>query len=80
MKMVRIEKYVQGVTQERFKLPAGIARLVVRLLPTEARAQLRRRGLDVDALLNTATPAGDVQWLDVREDGVEKRICIRIDR
>lgn len=80
MKMVRIEKYVQGVAQERFKFPAAVARLVVRLLPTEARAQLRRRGLDVDALLNAATPAGGVQWLDVREDGIEKRICISIDR
>lgn len=80
MKIVCIEKYVQGVAQERLKLPVGVARLVVRLLPTEARAQLRRRGLDVDALLNAATPAGGMQWLDVREDGIEKRICIRIDR
>jgi len=78
MKMIRIEKYVDGTQQEQLSIPAGVLRVFAPLLPAEARRQLLAHGLDLDALLTDAGPAPAEQWLDVREGGVEKRVRITL--
>lgn len=76
MKLIRIEKFVDNVPQEQVTLPAGILRFLARFLPAQARSQLLAQNIDLDMLLNGGEPG--VQWLDVEEAGVRKRIKITI--
>lgn len=74
MSTLRIEKYVDGICVEDMNLPLAPLQFLAGLLPPQARRDLRRQGLDVDALLSDAAAAAPVQWLDVEEGRVAKRI------
>lgn len=76
MSTVVIEKYVDGICVETVRLPAAPLHVLAGLLPVSARHQLRRHGLDIEALLHDATSASDAQWMDIEEKQVSKRIRI----
>lgn len=76
MSTVIIEKYVDGIWVEKIQLPAAPLRFLAGLLPDRARRDLRRHGLDVEALLNDAASSSGPQWMDVEEKKVAKRIRI----
>ncbi|WP_224701032.1 class I SAM-dependent methyltransferase [Devosia aquimaris] len=73
MSTIEIEKYVDGVCVEALNLPLAPLQFVSGLLPRQAHEQLRRRGIDIDALLD-GTPVA--QWLDVQEGQTAKRIRV----
>jgi hypothetical protein len=73
MSTLKIEKYVDGACVEAFQLPVGPLKFLAGLLPGQARQDLLRRGLDIDALL-ADTGHGTTQWLDVEENQLAKRI------
>lgn len=74
MSTLRIEKYVDGICVEDMKLPLAPLRFLAGLLPPQARRDLQRHGLDVDALLSDTAAAAPAQWLDVEEGRVSKRV------
>ena len=76
MSTILIEKYVDGVCVEALNLPLAPLKFVNGLLPGVARQQLRRRGLDIEALLDGRGEKRAAQWLDVEEGQTAKRIRI----
>lgn len=76
MSTIVIEKYVDGICVDALKLPVAPLQFLTGLLPEQARQHLRRRGLDIDALLDAAGPADVVQWLDIQEGQTAKRVRI----
>lgn len=76
MSTVIIEKYVDGICVEELRLPAAPLQFLAGLLPTKARRELRRHGLDLEELLHDAAPASRAQWMDIEEKQVAKRIRI----
>lgn len=76
MRSILIEKYVDGICVEELKLPVAPLQFLAGLLPNQARRELQRHGIDVDALLNDTAPAVAAQWLEVEEGAVAKRIRI----
>lgn len=76
MSTIVIEKYVDEICVEQLELPVRPLQLLAKLLPKQAWRQLERRGLDVEALLNDAVPHSGVQWLEVKEKDVLKRVRI----
>lgn len=76
MSTIVIEKYVDAVCVEQLELPLRPLQFLAKLLPKQAWRQLERRGLDVEALLSDAVPHSGVQWLEVKEKDVLKRVRI----
>ncbi len=76
MSTVVIEKYVDGICVEEMQLPAAPLRFLAGLLPAGAKRQLFGQGLDIEALLNEDSRSAGVQWMDVQEKQVAKRIRI----
>lgn len=76
MSTVIIEKYVDGIWVEKIQLPAAPLRFLAGLLPARARRDLRRHGLDLEALLNDAAAVSGPHWMDIEEKKVAKRIRI----
>lgn len=76
MTTILIEKYVEGACVEELRIPVGPLQFVAGLLPGSAFQELQRQGLNLDALLNETNPDRAVQWLDVEEKNVRKRIRI----
>lgn len=74
MSTILIEKYVDGVRVEEFKLPAGPLKFLLGLVPAPALQELQSHGLDLKALLNNSVAAP--QWLDVEEAHITKRVCV----
>lgn len=73
---VIIEKYVDGIWVEKIQLPAAPLRFLAGLLPARARRDLRRHGLDLEALLNDTASFSGPHWMDIEEKKVAKRIRI----
>ena len=76
MSTIVIEKYVDEICVEQLELPVRALQFIAKLLPKQAWRQLERRGLDVEALLNDAVPHSGVQWLEVKEKDVLKRVRV----
>ncbi|MCX2698232.1 MULTISPECIES: hypothetical protein [Ochrobactrum] len=76
MNFILIEKYVDGICVEQFKLPAAPLKFLSRLLPNRALRELQHRGLDIIALLNDTDQNAAVQWMEVGEGKTVKRIRI----
>ncbi len=75
MTSIHIEKYVDGICEEHLRVPVGPVKVMAKLLPGSVYRELRRKGIDLLALLDEPGSA-PVQWLDVREGDVAKRIRI----
>lgn len=76
MSTIFIEKYVDGMQQEMISVPVGPVRFLAGFLPGRAKLELSRRGLDLDALLDERAVEPAVQWMDVHEGEVAKKIRI----
>lgn len=76
MSTLIIEKYVDGICVEKLQLPVTPLQLLAKLLPSKARRDMLRHGLDIDALLNDPPTTFTEQWLEVEEKKVAKRIRI----
>ena len=78
MSNIVIEKYVDGICVEKLSLPVAPLRFLAKFLPNQARRELQRCGLDVQALLNDTERAPAEQWLEVQEGNVAKRLRLAL--
>ena len=76
MKAIHIEKYVDGICEERLTLPVAPIKFLAGLIPDQARRQLLRQGLDLGALLDDTGDVALTQWLDIEEKQIAKRVRI----
>lgn len=77
MPRITVEKYVAGTLERRFAVPAFPLSAAVRWLPQSAIAGLKRRGLDLPAIVaarQTGTPYA--ASMEVTEGGVKKQVRV----
>lgn len=79
MTSVKIEKYVGGVYETSFRVPAFVLGMARTLLPAAALNALAERGLPMHELLDArARGIPYSAMFDVREHGVRKQIAVSL--
>ena len=76
MKIILIEKYVNGTCMEKFRLPTTPLQYFFRLLPNNTKAKLRIHGIDIDVLLTCPNPKNTDHWITIQEGNITKHIRI----
>lgn len=79
MKMIRIQKTVDGKTVDSYSIPVMFVGLLEKILPASAASSLKDKGLDIQAIINAAENGSSYQsHFDVEENGVSKTINVEL--
>ncbi|MBU0688139.1 MAG: hypothetical protein KJ850_11385 [Gammaproteobacteria bacterium] len=81
MANVKIEKFVGGVYETSFTVPAFVLVMAKTLLPMTALSALAERGIPVrDILEANARGASYSSMFEVREHGIDKQISVSLNQ